>query len=644
MNKFLLRILVPLLLLVGLASPTYGQSGGPQASGDPPEPQVVMPVLNYHLSMPVVSSPDPSGLIGPFGGSVVVIVPDPSDAAVIYAGSWGAGVYKSTDGGFNWQPARKGLTNLLINSMAVDPQNSQVVYAGTYKDGVFKSLDGGQSWTQSSNGLQKAAVVYSMAIDPENSNRLYAGTRGENTTGQPPWRGILYKSEDGGASWKPILENIGGSGAQDWIYSLAVLPRDPNMILAASHEHGPYLTLDYGKTWAPSSSGITDGSGRAVLFDPRYRNPATSYFGVWHRSGIFKSTDNAVSWTAKTSGIGNTKIYSMAIDNLDPSQLYATTFIASSGDTGGVLRSSDSGNSWKQAGLSGYSIYTVAVNIANSDTLYAGVFNTGLFRSDNRGGSWGPSENGMSNVGVSSVLVRPNSPNNIFTATSTVLQTTNRGENWSAVAGGLPSGTVNGMAMNPTNPDILFALTQSSGLYRIDLSSGSGWSKQTALSSSPTLQSDPRPLQPLDELHMLMPDEPFEAQPQAVPNAPLLAMVFAPSNAEHRLPGQLGQRGVPQRRRRLHLECGRAGRAGGDQPGGGSNQPGRGLRHNRRLRDGQVEHQRRAELERHGPAGRDNPLRAVDLRRRPGHGLPGRQQRPVPTRLERRLDVERAGG
>ena len=490
-----------------------------------------MPVLNYRLAMPIVARPDLSSFIGPYGGSVVVVLPDPTDANIVYAGSWGAGVYKSTDGGFNWQPARSGLTNLLINSMAIDPQNHLVVYAGTYKNGVFKSVDGGETWFPSSNGLQAEAIVYCMAIDPEAPNRVYIGTRGQNSNSQPPWRGVLYKSDDGGGSWKAVLENIGGSGAQDWIYSLAVLPRDPNMILAASHEHGPYLTLDYGKTWAPANNGITDGSGRAVLFDPRKRNPSTAFFGVWHRSGIFKSTNDASSWSTITSGIGNTKIYSMAIDQLNPDHLYATTFIASDGDTGGVLHSDNSGQNWHPAGLSGYSIYTVAVNPANSDTLYAGVYSTGLFRSDNRGASWGPSEMGLSNVPATAVLTLPGSPPNVVAAAPNVLQTNNMGINWSGVGSGLPGNQVNALVMSPANLNVIFALTQSAGLYRVDLSAGGVWNKQTALPASPSLQSDPRPFEPMDELHMLMPDEPVQPQPAAVPNAPLLAMSFAPSNA-----------------------------------------------------------------------------------------------------------------
>nr|HMN59279.1 hypothetical protein [Anaerolinea sp.] len=122
----------------------------------------------------------------------------------------------------------------------------------------------------------------------------------------------------------------------------------------------------------------------------------------------------------------------------------------------------------------------------------------------------------------------------VITAASTVLQTFDRGQTWAALGGGLPAGQVNALAMSPANPNLIFALTQSSGLYRIDLSAGTGWSKLADVPTVPSLQSDPRPLLPAqDELHMLMPDEPAAlapSEPAALPSAAMLAMTFAPSN------------------------------------------------------------------------------------------------------------------
>lgn len=482
----------------------------------------------FQAYLPVIMRSEPPLWMGPFGGSVVVVTPDPTNGSVIYAGTWGAGVYKSTDAGVTWSPARGGLWNLSINSMAVDPRNGLNVYAGTYGDGIFKSTDGGASWLQASNGLQSGAIVYALAIDPENPNRLYAATRAMGRS-SPPWRGIVYKSENGGASWRAVLQNIGGVNQQDWIYSLAILPRDPNFILAAAHEYGVYRSLDYGESWATANNGITDFSGRAVVFDPRYRNPSTAFYGVWHRSGLFKTTTDANQWRLITDGIIDSKIYSMglAIDSNNPNRLFAATFSG-----GGVLRSTNNGESWHSVGLGSEWVYSVAVNPANSNLVYAGLVSNGLFRSTDGGNSWAPSYQGLSQVGVSSLVGIPGDPASLIIGAQGVLRTTNLGASWALVGSGLPVDTVNLLVQHPQNPRLLFALTQANGLYRINLNTDTAWSKLQEVPPTPAGRTAIHPLNPKNEIQELLPPEEADQilQPQSVPGGALLSMAFAPSN------------------------------------------------------------------------------------------------------------------
>ena len=416
--------------------------------------------------------------------------------------------------------------------MTINPIDPSTLYAGTYSSGVYKSTDGGETWAQAGSGMQAGAIVYSLAIDPEAPTRLYAGTRAADTGGTPPpWSGIVYKSDDGGASWRPVLQNIGGSGQQDWVYAMAVLPLDPNLILAASHEHGIFRSWDNGDTWAPASQGIVNGSGRGVVFDPQKRSPSTAYYGEWHRDGAYKTTNDGSSWTPLANGIQNTKIYSMAIDSSDPRYVYAATMIASAGDPGGVMRSSDAGQSWSQAGLQGLSVYNVAPNRGNGNQLYAGVIGSaGIYRSENRGASWSASSQGMSNLAATSILTAAGAPSTLYTSNTAVLRSTDRGASWANLGSGLPGSTVNALVMHPADPNLLFALTNS-GLYRVNLSASTTWSKVAGLPGS-AVQFAPHPLDRVDELSELMPDEPLAPQPAAVPNAALQSLVFAPSNAD----------------------------------------------------------------------------------------------------------------
>jgi hypothetical protein len=531
MHRFILRTLILLIMLASFSTTGQSRSAAPPDGQEGPSSQYLTSAGPVTLFLPVIQRSEPPAWLGPFGGSVVVLLPDPINTNIVYAGSWGAGVYKSLDNGLNWQPARGGLTNLNINSMTINPLDPSTLYAGSYSNGVFKSTDWGETWVQASSGMQAGAIVYSLAIDPEVPTRLYAGTRAANTGGTPPpWSGIVYKSDDGAASWRPVLQNIGGSGQQDWVYSLAVLPLDPNLILAASHEHGIYRSWDYGETWAPANQGIANGSGRGVVFDPQKRSPSTAYYGEWHRDGAYKTTNDGTSWVRLANGIQNTKIYSMAIDSSDPRYVYAATMIASAGDPGGVMRSSDSGQTWSQAGLQGLSVYNVAPNRGSGSQLYAGVIGSaGIYRSENRGASWSASSQGMSNLAATSILVQPGAPSTLYTSNTVVLRSTDRGASWANLGSGLPGSTINALVMHPTDANLLFALTNS-GLYRVNLSTGTTWSKAAGLPGSAVL-SEAHPLDRVSELGALMPDELLSPQPAAVLNTALQSLVFAPSNA-----------------------------------------------------------------------------------------------------------------
>jgi len=164
----------------------------------------------------ILNPPEPPVWVGPDGGSIISIDVADSDPLIVYAGTGGSGVFKSTDGGITWVWKSQGLANRSIYSIAVDPHNPGIAYAGTYKGKVYKTVDGGESWFQSSTNIQDQAIVYSIVIDPINSDKVFIGTRGVSNGGKPPWNGVLYRSTDEGSSWVPVLTNVGGSSEEDW--------------------------------------------------------------------------------------------------------------------------------------------------------------------------------------------------------------------------------------------------------------------------------------------------------------------------------------------------------------------------------------------------------------------------------------------
>lgn len=491
------------------------------------------------LYFPLIRKIDAPSWIGPYGGSVVAIAADPRQSQVIYAGTWGGGIYKSVDGGNNWKFAGNGLGVMYIDSMAVDPVVTTTVYAGTHGGGVYKSTDGGASWTAVNNGIQNRAVVYTITVNPGNHSLVYAGTRGAPETPGPPWSGILYKSNNGGASWYPVLTNVGGSDQQDWVYSVRANPSSPDTLLAATHEHGPYLAYDYGGSndWY-SPEPVSDWSGRAVAFDPRSWTYA-AYYATWHGDGIYKSTNGGHHWELSNDGMGYAKIYpnGIAIEPANPSSIYLASF---GDDVHGVLRSTNSGDSWYMTSFSSQKIYSVETPAYSRDTVIAGTFHDGLYKSTNGGSNWSHTINGLINSNVTAMV----SPGGTTFYSSTlgggVSRSLDGGVSWTEFNQNLSDRNINGLVLHPANPNILFALTSSLGLRKIDLSGTSGWTQASlplaGVEGSGIIALDD-PLarhEPGEEMLDPIKDEgPQEGQfLSAGISAPVLSMAFAPSSSQ----------------------------------------------------------------------------------------------------------------
>lgn len=443
----LIALLIWLSLVIGI-QPGLAQSGGDETS---------------RLFLPLISRMVEPVWLGPESADVVTIAYDRRVEDRIYLGTWGAGVFVSEDGGLSWKRRSNGLENLYIQRLAVDPQQGGVVYAGTYGSGIYKTSDGGWNWYPINQGLMNGAIVYGLAVDPQQTNRVYASARVANRS-QPPWGGVVYRSQDGGLTWEAVLQDIGGSAEQDWVYSLAVDPQNPQRVLAASHEHGIYRSLDYGGRWAAANNGITDLSGRAVVFDPR---GSTAYFGVWHRTGEFKTLTGGDSWILQQKGLEGAKIYDLTVNPLNPNQLLAATFMMNYSETErGVARSDNAGQMWVRSGLQPYFIYTVAVNPFNGNEVLAGTVDYGVFRSTDGGKNWTASNRGLINATVTDLLVDPLTPQVWYAAVQGrgVWRSMDGGSHWEELSDGLGKAAVYALARDAENPQRMLAWTSAGWL------------------------------------------------------------------------------------------------------------------------------------------------------------------------------------
>jgi len=255
--------------------------------------------------------------IGPAGMSgritaIDVVIANPD---IMYAGAASGGLWKTTSGGIHWDPVFDKESLQGIGAVAIQQDNPAVVWVGTGEGnprnslnggyGIYKSLDGGTTWKLL--GLEKTRHIHRIIIDPKNPNTVYVGAIG-SPWGEHPERGV-YKTTDGGASWEKILYVDEKTGCAD----LVIDPANPNKLVAAMWQHrrhpwtfksggpgsGLYITHDGGKNWTKKTNkdGLPEGElGRIGLAFARSKSEVVYALVESKKNGLYKSTDGGAKW------------------------------------------------------------------------------------------------------------------------------------------------------------------------------------------------------------------------------------------------------------------------------------------------------------------------------------------------------------
>jgi len=255
--------------------------------------------------------------VGPafMAGRLSDIAIDPKNENVWYAAVSSGGLWKTINAGTTWKPLTDKESFYATGCVTIDPNNSGTIWLGTGENnggrhigighGIYRSDDGGESWKNM--GLKKSEHLSKIIVHPDNSNIVWVASQG------PLWssggdRG-LYKTTDGGKTWNQVIKINEWTGVTD----LVIDPRDPDILYAA--------------TWQ------------------RHRNVA-AYMGGGSGTGLYKSTDGGENWTKLKTGLpeGVMGKIGLAISPIQPDVLY--TAIELERRKGGVYRSSDQGGSW----------------------------------------------------------------------------------------------------------------------------------------------------------------------------------------------------------------------------------------------------------------------------------------------------------
>jgi photosystem II stability/assembly factor-like uncharacterized protein len=278
---------------------------------------LIFSVISYGKVDPKIFAEIKPRAIGPANmsgriGSIDFSISNPN---VIYVGTATGGVWKSENGGLNWQPIFDDQPVSSIGAIRIFQANPNIVWVGTGEanprnsvgvgQGVFKTLDGGKTW--SFLGLGETEKISRIILDQNNPAIAYVAAMG-TTWGENKERGV-YKTTDGGKTWKKILYVDTKTGAAD----LVVAPDNPNKLIAAMWQHrrwpwffnsggpgsGLYITSDGGKKWKKLSSkeGLPKGDLGRIGVAFATNKPNIAYALVEAKKNVLlRSTDGGFTW------------------------------------------------------------------------------------------------------------------------------------------------------------------------------------------------------------------------------------------------------------------------------------------------------------------------------------------------------------
>ncbi|MEP2935424.1 MAG: hypothetical protein ABJM06_06890 [Gilvibacter sp.] len=340
--------------------------------------------------------------IGPalMSGRIIDLETHPTNARIVYAGTAGGGVWKSSDGAATFVPIFDDYAQS-IGAVALDPKNpDQVIWVGTGEiwtrnsvsigDGLYKSTDGGTNWDKI--GFDKSERIASIAINPDNTDIVYVGVLGALWSDSDE-RGV-YKTTDGGKTWNKILYVDQSTGATDVIID----PNNPNVLYAGMWQFrrtgwgfnsgGPnsalYKSTDGGVNWSKIHNGFPAGDlGRfAIAMAPSDSNIlyAVAETEQKDKNGLWKSTNAGQSWEHLNSDFGLTvRPFYFSRITIDPKN---PDVVVKGGLNGSISR--DGGKTFKPLGNMHSDIHDVVFHINDSDVMYSGT-DGGVYRSWNGG-------------------------------------------------------------------------------------------------------------------------------------------------------------------------------------------------------------------------------------------------------------------
>src|ERR1035437_4787729 len=342
--------------------------------------------------------------IGPAytSGRIADFAVNPLNHNEYYVAAASGNIWKTTNNGITFDAVFENYGAYSIGCLAIDPNNPFVVWAGTgennhqralgYGDGVYKTIDGGKSWKNM--GLKDSRQIGGIVIDPRNSNVIFVAAEG-SVWGPGGDRG-LYKSTDGGKTWKLNLQISENTGVNNIIYD----PRNPDIMFATSEQRrrhvftkiggGPetsvYKSTDAGESWDKITNGLpkVDMGGIGIAISPV--NPDILYLvfeASENKGGFFRSTNRGAIWEKMNSYTAQGQYFNeLYCDPKNVDKVYNVDVI--------TQVTLDGGKTWKPIGVKNRHVddHAMWIDPQNSDHFLIGG-DGGVYETFDGGNNYG---------------------------------------------------------------------------------------------------------------------------------------------------------------------------------------------------------------------------------------------------------------
>ncbi len=449
----------------------------------------------------------------------------PLDSEIIYA-STDRGIYKSIDGGFNWELKNNGLPYNETWKIVINPFNSSILYStiptkfefNIWNGGVYKSVDGGENWLAFNNGLNQSnrdSEYVEIMLDPNNQDIIYIA----NPISQKSDLGGIYKFEND--TWIRLSreDNI----IKGWVdrplgARAFAISKSSEEIIFSSKGGALYKSVDKGESWdqiytkeiSPDNfqtTGLDFIGGTGFAVDPGNNSRQYATFGD---HGIWKSEDNGISFRNVIFEADDERSFQnlngIFIDNRNNSVLYSTTgFLEKKEDDEGranILRSTDFGETWEligggknfsnKNGLPTGLMLDFTLDFSNNSRLLIVVHERGVFKSEDRGESWISINNGILNNKVISIAQDPSNASILYVGArepGEIYKSTDYGESWSVINADDIGNQVNSLNIDGRN-NAVYAATNK-GIFKSE-NLGINWIELLEMAESIEILVNPR--------------------------------------------------------------------------------------------------------------------------------------------------------